>query len=220
MRILTAPETVNVNGTDYVFYTWSDGGQREHEISTPVGDSTFVARYKPAFTTNQLHTLLPTSDAHVSGGDRTANFGFTQSMLAKLSPNARYQREMYLKFDIRDVDPDVKDAKLRLFGGLNNTADQNIAFGVYQAPAAKWDQSSITWANKPSYSSKAINWAIVGDNTPKWYEVDLTAFLAGERARNRTILTLVVRNLDNSSAVTVFNSSEAADNRPELVVRT
>lgn len=217
-RSLGTPETVTVGGINYVFYGWSDGGEREHEISTPSGNTTYVARYKPTYTINQVHTLNSTADAYVSGGDRTANFGSQQSLFAKTSPNAKYQRDIYLKFDIRDVDPDVKDAKLRIFGGLNSTVDQNVDLGVYHAPNAKWDQSTIHYANRPATNTKALNWITVSNDTQRWYEIDLTAFIAGERARGRTIVTLVLRNLEASSAVTIFNSREAANNKPELVV--
>lgn len=47
-RLLTAPPTQLIGGVNYVFDGWSDGGDREHEISTPAGDTNYVARYRAA----------------------------------------------------------------------------------------------------------------------------------------------------------------------------
>jgi hypothetical protein len=58
----------------------------------------------------------------------------------------------------------------------------------------------------------------VSGTTAAWYELDLTAFLAAEKAAGRNAVTLVLRNPTASSAQTIFASDEAAAGRPELVV--
>ncbi|MEX0777320.1 MAG: PQQ-dependent sugar dehydrogenase [Phycisphaeraceae bacterium] len=44
-RNLEAPATVGINGVQYVFTGWSDGGARSHDITTPASDTTYTASY-------------------------------------------------------------------------------------------------------------------------------------------------------------------------------
>jgi glucose/arabinose dehydrogenase len=53
-RQISAPSTQTLNGTTYIFDTWSDGGTQTHNISTPEVNTTFIANYVPAAMTELL----------------------------------------------------------------------------------------------------------------------------------------------------------------------
>ncbi len=62
---------------------------------------------------------------------------------------------------------------------------------------------------------------VVMDNrttTARWYELDVTAYVAQEKAAGRHLVSLALRNDARSSPSDQFNSKEAGTNRPELVV--
>jgi len=44
-RAIAAPSPQTVNGLSYVFQSWSDGGARSHEISTPAVNTTYTANF-------------------------------------------------------------------------------------------------------------------------------------------------------------------------------
>ncbi len=44
-RTIAAPSPQNLNGSSYVFQTWTDGGARSHEISTPSTSTNYTARF-------------------------------------------------------------------------------------------------------------------------------------------------------------------------------
>jgi glucose/arabinose dehydrogenase len=46
-RTLEAPATQTVNGVTYMFDSWSDSGDRSHNISFPGSNTTYVANYEP-----------------------------------------------------------------------------------------------------------------------------------------------------------------------------
>jgi len=52
IRSLDAPAQQTLNGTTYEFVSWSDGGARVHNVTTPAGNNTFTATYR----------VLPTAD--------------------------------------------------------------------------------------------------------------------------------------------------------------
>ena len=45
-RLLTAPAATMVNGVNYEFVSWSDGGAAEHQVFTPAADTTYTANYR------------------------------------------------------------------------------------------------------------------------------------------------------------------------------
>jgi glucose/arabinose dehydrogenase len=44
---LTAPATATIDGIDYIFSSWSDGGARSHEITVPADPALYTASYVP-----------------------------------------------------------------------------------------------------------------------------------------------------------------------------
>lgn len=57
---------------------------------------------------------------------------------------------------------------------------------------------------------------------PRFYEFDVTAFINDERAAGRFITGMVLRNMTRGGIgdfYTVFNSREAADNKPQLIIQ-
>jgi glucose/arabinose dehydrogenase len=44
-RAIAAPSPQTVDGSTYVFQSWSDGGARSHEISTPAVNTTYTAKF-------------------------------------------------------------------------------------------------------------------------------------------------------------------------------
>jgi hypothetical protein len=45
IRAIAAPSPQTLNGVNYVFQSWSDGGARSHEISTPAVNTTFSTTF-------------------------------------------------------------------------------------------------------------------------------------------------------------------------------
>ena len=71
-RTLEAPLTQTFDGQIYEFESWSNGGDRIHNISTPVSDATITAFYSPTGTAPE-QTLTVTS-ADMSGNTLTGYF--------------------------------------------------------------------------------------------------------------------------------------------------
>jgi glucose/arabinose dehydrogenase len=69
-RILEAPSSQTFNGRLYNFGSWSDGGSRIHNISTPATDTTYTATYSDGGAAPSSRTLTVIS-ADTSGSSRT-----------------------------------------------------------------------------------------------------------------------------------------------------
>jgi ELWxxDGT repeat protein len=164
-------------------------------------------------------TLRAAADAYVRDGTSSAtNFGTAAELVVKRAATAGSTREGYLRFDLSGGPATIGSAKLRLNGRLGDTSSASLATEVFGATNAAWTETGLTWDTRPAPGASALGTITVSGTTAAWYELDLTAFLAAERAAGRNLVTLVLRNPAASSAQTIFASDEAAGGRPELVV--
>ena len=94
IRSIGAPSPQTINGTTYVFDSWSDGGVQTHDISTPVNDTTYTANFKVSGSGggNGLNATyynnLNFTGTTVTRVDPTVNFNFdTGSPAAAIGPD-------------------------------------------------------------------------------------------------------------------------------------
>ena len=82
-RTLSAPLTQTINGTTYLFQSWSDGGTATHNITFPSSDTTYTANYIPvqsSYVSDMPFSGTPTSgwgplELNMSNGEKTAKDG-------------------------------------------------------------------------------------------------------------------------------------------------
>ncbi|MBC8033633.1 MAG: T9SS type A sorting domain-containing protein [Chitinophagaceae bacterium] len=185
----------------------------------------FFATGKQGGTTPPPATtsLNPSADAYVrSGSYGGTNYGTATELISKRSGASSdgYGRESYLKFDLSSVTGTISQVKLRLYGNLNDNSGADVAGAVYPVTSSSWTESGITWNTKPAYASGALATTIVTNTTPRWYEWDITAYIQGEKAAGRNIVSFVVRNPSITEPYSTFASKEAAANRPVLEIST
>jgi len=70
IRAVSAPERQTLDGVEYEFRGWSDGGAAAHEIATPAADSTLTAAYAPAAPTGPRTVAFEQAEYGVSEGTR------------------------------------------------------------------------------------------------------------------------------------------------------
>jgi hypothetical protein len=164
-------------------------------------------------------TISAASAAYVRGGTFAGtNFGNDATLIAKKHTDPTSSREAYLTFNLPALGT-ITNATLRLFGSLNDTSSPSVQSQVFAA-AGTFDESTLTWNNRPGSTGSALSTITVTGTTPQWYTLDVTQFLKSEQALGHTTVTLAIRNPTQQNALVVFNSDEAASNRPELVVST
>jgi len=159
-----------LGGTTYEFASWSDGGARAHDVVV-VAPATYTATFGAA--AGPL-TFAPTDDSYVETDLPGTNFGTSTQTVADASP----QRDAMLGFAVSGLGGrPVVSAKLRLY------CVNGSPFGgaVRRVADSSWRESTVTWSNAPA-----------GDATPlvslpavaagAWYEVDVTAAVAGDGA--------------------------------------
>ena len=170
-------------------------------------------------TIDVVTVLSAAADSYVrdnSGGND--NFGSSTALETRTGSSGA-NRWTYLRFNIGSV-PSVQAARLRLFGNLTTTTSVAVQTRVFSSTNVTWCESSIVWNNKPAPGTTVLASVplVRNSTTARWYEWDLTAFLAAEKAAGRTAVTIVLKNDVATSPHATFRSRQAASNRPELQV--
>jgi hypothetical protein len=171
--------------------------------------------YLTVAATPAVTTLNSAAATYVNNGPAAAsNFGQSAQLLVK-NHAAPYGREAWVKFNLSSV-ATIASAKLRLFGNVVNAGSAQI--GVYSVPST-WTESTLTWNNRPTAGGAQVGKLTVSGTSAKWYEVDLTGFLKAEKAAGRNTVSIALRGVATSTALSAFASDETA-NGPRLVVTT
>jgi heparan-sulfate lyase len=129
-------------------------------------------------------------------------------------------RSVFIKFDVSDLEHNVTSAVVRLFA--QDAASATIPVSVYAINDDSWTETTLTWNNKPASGDLLTTVNVSGAG--KWYEFDVTAFVAGE-ATGDGMVTLQL--IDDSAAgeVVRFRSATNAGeptggNMPEMLIVT
>jgi uncharacterized delta-60 repeat protein len=169
-------------------------------------------------------TVDNTIAAYVRGGaSANTNFGNDAQLVVKTSGSEGNRREAYLKFDISALpaDPsDVADVKLRLSGRLSTSGGDGVNVAAFGASNTSWGETAITWNTKPATGGSALATRTIAGTTTAWYEWDITSYVKAARQNGQSSVTLVLRATNTTDAQALFNSDDAAGDRPQLVATT
>jgi hypothetical protein len=221
---LVGTATVPSSGAVYSV-TWTNVNSGEYALMAKATDNVNGTTNSSIININVVSQtgLSPIADAYVrDGSSATTNFGTANELHTQVSSGGS-NRETYLKFDITTVSG-IVNAKLRLYGRLTDTSGNNVPAAVYPVltSAPDWVESgngSITWNNKPATGS-ALTSATVIDNNARWYEWNIADYVKAERDAGRNIIKLAIKNTAASTPYATFNSKEADNNRPQLILWT
>lgn len=151
-------------------------------------------------------TFTPVADAHVRDTAPTSNYGTITTLRVRTDAAGDDYRTL-LKFTVSNLTGPVTDAKLRLF-----VTDASPDGGRVYAVDSGWTETGVNWNNAPSISGLTPI-ASIGTTAAvgSWTEVDLGSAVTA----NGTYAFELVSSSTNSA---IYNSREAATNKPELVL--
>ncbi|KIA92742.1 hypothetical protein OC25_15210 [Pedobacter kyungheensis] len=168
----------------------------------------------------QALALNPVADAFVRDGlFAGANSGNSKSLDVS-SDNWSFLRESYLRFDYSAFTGSaVNSAKIRVYASRVEV-NPSRTISVFGLSNTIWGESTITWNNKPAESGTPLGSYTVNNTARAWYELDVTAYINSQLALGKKIISirLVNQGAKGSGNLVTFNSREANNNRPELLL--
>lgn len=164
----------------------------------------------------RIFDLSPVADAYVrDGASSQTNFGGTPNLYVK-DASSGFARESYLRFDIQNV-AELTTAKLRIFGNLAS-AGEKVPVALYAANDVLWSETGITWETRPTPEPALLGTATVSGTFGQWYEFDVSNYIRQRLTAGWTMVTFVLKSTAVTTPAAVFQSREAAGNRPELAI--
>jgi glucose/arabinose dehydrogenase len=214
-------------GKAYEFDQWLHGGTVSQTITTPSSVTTYTAAYKELPITDVV--ISPIHDAYIQANTswlpngETTTFGTENpNELVTKTFTEGPNRQTYLTFNLAGVSlsggNQLITAKLKLFGKIEDaTGEKTIVTNLFESNNTTWTENTITYANRPGYDAAKL----VASNTLSGvvatdYYWDVTNALKTVIATSKTAVSFVIINTGNNVLRAVFNSKEAASNRPEL----
>jgi hypothetical protein len=183
-RALGVASPQSVSGKTYAFSSWSDGGQQSHNINTPVSDTSYTVNFTQTAGPVDV-SVAPRADAYVrDGASAGTNFGNDTTLVVKRSSNTGNTRETHIKFDLTGITAGAgQTIKLRLWGKLSDTTNNNLSVGVYPVADATWGETTLTWNNRPTAGGTALATRTISGTTLALYEFDVTNYVRAEKGR-------------------------------------
>jgi hypothetical protein len=149
------------------------------------------------------YTFEPVADAYVAGDFATTNYGTSAMLKADASPNF----QSYLRFNIGDISGTVTKATLRIY----TTSSSATGYQVKRVTDQTWEEGTINRTNAPSGGTLLGSSGNFGAGN--WTSVDVTSLITGNGIYDFALTT--------TSTVTLnFNSRDASQNEPQLVIET
>lgn len=127
------------------------------------------------------------ADALVRGGSyANTNYGYDTVMGVKNDNNSSYKREAYIRFNYAEVaDGTVTSATLTLVPTSVQTG-RTIRIRLVDDAYEDWDESGITWNNKPASSGNEVTFSSNSLSVGVPYEIDVTSLLNQTMNTNKT----------------------------------
>jgi VCBS repeat-containing protein len=190
----------NFTGSDSFSYHASDGTANSNVASVTISVSGSPSTL----------SFLPSDDAYVRSDDSSGNYG--SDVALDVREHKRQAAHSYLKFNVSGISGSVSSAKLRLFStvGTNSNISIYAVSNNYGNSSMPWTEQELTWNNAPGASGSPIA-TINSVSSGSWVEFDLTQAVISDGVYSFELV-------NDAPNWAIFNSKEASDNPPELVI--
>ncbi|MEP0418040.1 MAG: DNRLRE domain-containing protein [Cyclobacteriaceae bacterium] len=181
--------------------------------------------FKPQFVFYSQDDALATKiniieDAYVENGTSSnTSHGISNKddLVVKTQNGSSGTREIYIQVDLGRISGwNLSSAKIGLkVKGISTLATPPIKHSAWYLDDDSWNEESITWNNKPSYSGSVLSTSTVGE-AGDWIEFDVTDSANSEISiSGDNILSIVIKDSTIGNYMR-YHSSEAIDpiNRP------
>lgn len=126
-------------------------------------------------------------DAYVRNGSSYAsvNYGQEKLLVLKGDPGVGYTREVFLKFELKDIDINsYNTVQLKLRASHANRDADKVIWYAKSVSSNTWTEKTITWNNKPTVSD--IVGSAVGVKVDESAYLDITQYIKDELQKGKT----------------------------------
>lgn len=163
----------------------------------------------------------PIADTYIESGQPNLNYGYNKALAAKSSNYSNLRRKTYIKFNFSGyTGSSASKAILRIYGDFTDSIAPYTIY-LYRTANEAWSETQVTWNNNPDSPNDTYITSVVTDQAStdcpvgRWYEFDVTS-IVNQNMSDKIISFRVESN--NLEQYITFNSREAAQRKPELII--
>lgn len=218
----TTPQAAN--GSSWKFIGWKNiNAAQEFDYATAEIDTTFIAMFEEVPLSEE--SISSVNDAYVQytswrAADQATNYN-NDDLVVKNYVNDP-DRETLLTFDLDDIQGNTNDIvsiNLDLYGYmLDEGGATTITINAYEVSSTAWDETTLTWDNKPGYESTILASVDVTDFTAGEYSWDITSFIQQKISEGGGLVSIALQSESDHINRVIFNAKESGSNAPKLVV--
>ena len=116
--------------------------------------------------------------------------------------------EIYLSFDISSIRTTSFDNVYLYLHSYDRTNYPNKQLFVSSVADTVWDESFITWSNRPVAASLPMASAVIYDINEQWYKFDVSAYILAQRNAGNKRITLMLKDTTSGNNPLVFFSKD------------
>ncbi|QOV88559.1 CBM96 family carbohydrate-binding protein [Humisphaera borealis] len=167
----------------------------------------------PPPPTSTDRTLRPSQDGYIRDGAYQYQQFSTSTELQVKKGATGYNRRSFIQFNLGVAAAPTQSAKLRIYGKLSEPGTSS--FTLYPVDNTKWTAAQLNWPTGLLFGP-AIGNGSFANSTGKWFEFDVSAYVAARRSQGATSVAFALSTSVESKPHIYFASNEAAANNPTL----
>ncbi len=211
----------SLDGSSQVEYKWLDrlNESSANVVFTSIGIPTDLyagnINYNQAFCVSGDPAPLTDSIAIKADRNTYVRSGNNIPVIApgELITNTHAQDSLmniYLSFDVSSIRTSSFDNVYLYLRSYDRTNYPNKILFVSSVADTTWDESFISWSNKPAPSSTPIASSVVYDINEKWYKFDISTYILAQRNAGNRRISLMLNDTTSENNPLVFFSKDTA----------
>ena len=214
VQFFVGTKLLGINTNAPYSVVWSNAPPGIHSLTVVASDNAGLVVTSSVVNISISTNLPDIADAHVRDGSYTnTNFGANTVMECLTTNGTGNNRDIYFKFDVSSFSTNISSAQLKIYAKVNPAG--TISNTVYSVTNTSWDESTITWSNKPARITALATNSLTGTN---WFLFDITTYVKSQTGAGKNVVSLAVHDPTNYTQLISVNSKENATNNPALVI--
>ncbi|MBC7487517.1 MAG: gliding motility-associated C-terminal domain-containing protein [Cytophagaceae bacterium] len=217
-----------LDGSSLIEYKWLDrqDASSANVVFTAIGTPTdlyagninynqaYCVSGDPAALKDSL-TIIADRNSYVRSGSNTPVIAPGELITNTGAPDSLMS--IYLSFDVSSIRTSSFNNVYLYLRSYDRINYPNKLLFVSSVADTLWNESFITWSNKPVASSPPIASSVIYDINEQWYKFDISAYILAQRNAGNKRISLMLNDTTSGNNPLIFFSKDTAF-PPVLVV--
>ena len=151
--------------------------------------------------------ILPTADTYVDENQPDVNYGTVTSLFVQhyTSSYLNYDEQAYFTFDLSQL-----SCNNQIQFAIYTFASATLTLELHQVTDTNWQETNLTWNDKPNYANTILDSQPVQDNKYTVFNITTIA----KQNQNAKLSFVVLTNTASSSSAWIYSKENQINGKP------